>query len=321
MDARDVMTREVLSVGADTPARQIAKLLMQRGVSAAPVVDAQGVPIGMVSEGDLLRSFQPEGRERRDWWLEMLAEGTSLSPEFVLHTLSADPPAAQLMSAPVVSVQESTPVDEIARLLEIHRIKRVPVLRDGTMVGIVSRADLLRALAQSPQPGHGGLLQRLAGIGAKPTAPAPAPAAAATAFSADGFRTLVEHHDASRDEQQRQAEQIAAQHSKEEVDGLLEHHVDDTLWQDLLRRARAAAAEGQHEFLLLRFPSALCGDGGRAINAPEPEWPLSLRGEAAEMFRRWESELRPLGFGMAARMLDFPGGFPGHAGLFLTWGG
>ena len=168
MDARDVMTRDVLSVSADTPARQIAKLLMQRGVSAAPVLDDQGVPIGMVSEGDLLRACLPEQQERRDWWLAILAEGTSLSPEFVLHTLSADPPAAQLMSAPVVSVQESTPVDEIARLLEIHRIKRAPVLRDGIMVGIVSRADLLRALAQTPQPGHGGLLQRLVGGATRP---------------------------------------------------------------------------------------------------------------------------------------------------------
>ena len=319
MDARDVMTRDVLSVSADTPARQIAKLLMHRGVSAAPVLDDQGVPIGMVSEGDLLRACLPEQQERRDWWLAILAEGTSLSPEFVLHTLSADPPAAQLMSAPVVSVQESTPVDEIARLLEIHRIKRAPVLRDGIMVGIVSRADLLRALAQTPQPGHGGLLQRLVGGATLP--PVRPEAAAAKAFSADGFRSLVEHHDASRVEQQREAEQTALRHSKQEVDSLLAHHVEDTLWQDLLRRAGAAAAEGQHEFMLLRFPSELCGDGGRAINAPEPDWPLSLRGEAAEMFRRWENELRPLGFGMAARILDFPGGFPGHAGLFLTWGG
>jgi hypothetical protein len=72
--------------------------------------------------------------------------------------------------------------------------------------------------------------------------------------------------------------------------------------------------------LLLRFPSELCSDGGRAINVAEPGWPATLRGEAAEIYLHWERELRSRGFGIAARVLEFPGGLLGDIGLFLTWG-
>ena len=73
--------------------------------------------------------------------------------------------------------------------------------------------------------------------------------------------------------------------------------------------------------LLLRFPSDLCSDRGRAINAPDASWPTTLRGVAAEFFLRWERELKPVGFGLTAQILDFPGGYPGDAGLTLRWGG
>jgi hypothetical protein len=71
---------------------------------------------------------------------------------------------------------------------------------------------------------------------------------------------------------------------------------------------------------MLRFPSQLCSDGGRAINAPDPDWPKTLRGEAAELYLRWERELRPRHLHIAARVLEFPGGVPGDIGLFLCWG-
>ena len=88
----------------------------------------------------------------------------------------------------------------------------------------------------------------------------------------------------------------------------------------MLHKAREAAQHGQKEFMLLRFPHDLCSDGGRAVNVPEPDWPKTLRGEAAEVYLRWERELKDRGFRLAARVLDFPGGFPGDIGLFLVWG-
>src|SRR5208282_1355932 len=120
MKASDVMTDAVVSVRPDTPTSQVARLLLDNGISAMPVVDSDGAPVGMVSEGDLI------GRDE------------------------AARTARDIMSAPVVTVGEETEVGEIARLLAAHRIKRVPVVRDGRIIGIVSRADLLRALAALP---------------------------------------------------------------------------------------------------------------------------------------------------------------------------
>jgi hypothetical protein len=72
--------------------------------------------------------------------------------------------------------------------------------------------------------------------------------------------------------------------------------------------------------MLLRFPCQLCIDGGRAINVAEPAWPTTLRGRSAEIYLRWERALKPRGFLLAARVLDFPDGKPGDMGLFLVWG-
>jgi hypothetical protein len=87
-----------------------------------------------------------------------------------------------------------------------------------------------------------------------------------------------------------------------------------------MRRAREAAKAGEKEFELMRFPSQLCRDGGRAINVGEEGWQDSLRGEPRELYERWEKDLKSQGFRLTAKILDFPDGFPGDAGLYLTWG-
>jgi CBS domain-containing protein len=149
MNARDVMTKAVVSVHPDTPVREIARLLLDKGISAVPVVDNNATPIGIVSEGDLIRRDQAAREARRKWWLEILAEGEQLSPEFLAWLNSQKRAARAIMSAPVITVSEDTEVDEIARLLVAHQIKRVPVVRDGRLVGIVAREDLLRTLLLS----------------------------------------------------------------------------------------------------------------------------------------------------------------------------
>jgi CBS domain-containing protein len=152
MTASEVMTRNVLAVAPETPRRTVAKLLLDRGISAAPVVDADGHVIGMVSENDLLGREIERRVPRREWWLELLAEGEDLAPEFLEHVRAADRPVREVMVSPVVTVSESTSIEEIAEILQRNHIKRVPVLRDGRMVGIVSRADLIRALSQAAGP-------------------------------------------------------------------------------------------------------------------------------------------------------------------------
>jgi hypothetical protein len=144
-------------------------------------------------------------------------------------------------------------------------------------------------------------------------------ATASATLDAGAFRDLAEAHaDARR--AALKAEEIARRTAREaQVAAMREERLDDDGWRIRLERALEAAARGEKEFLLLRFPSELCEDGGRMINAPDPEWPTSLRGPAADVHARWHDELRSRGFGLTARVLEFPGGFPGDAGLFLTW--
>jgi len=146
MRAADVMTNEVITVGEDASVQEAAKLLAEHGISAVPVVDRDKRVVGMVSEGDLLHRAETGTERRRAWWLEMVASTNQLAGEYVKsHSGSVK----DVMKSDVISVTEETTVADIAILLETNRIKRVPVLRDDRLVGIVSRANLVRALAMS----------------------------------------------------------------------------------------------------------------------------------------------------------------------------
>jgi CBS domain-containing protein len=146
MRAMDVMTSEVITVDEDASVQAVAKLLAERGVSAVPVVDRENRVIGMVSEGDLLHRTETGTERRRSWWLDMMASTNKLAGDYVK---SHSGKVKDVMTRDVISVTETTPVADIAVLLETNRIKRVPVVRDGKLVGIVSRANLVRALAMT----------------------------------------------------------------------------------------------------------------------------------------------------------------------------
>jgi len=163
MKARDVMTKSVVIVRPETKVREIARRLIERNVSAVPVVDAEERVVGIVSEGDLMR--RPEsGTERHpSWWLHLFAGAEDWAQQYVKsHGLTA----ADVMTRSVITTSEETPVEEIATLLEKHRIKRVPIVRDGRLVGIVSRANLLHGLIAgmlrvSPTPSDDQMKQAL----------------------------------------------------------------------------------------------------------------------------------------------------------------
>jgi CBS domain-containing protein len=150
LSAADIMTREVVTARPEDPVSKVAGLLAEHAISAVPVCDAQGKVIGMVSEGDLMRPFREQSVKKRDWWLTLLADGTELAPSFLEYIRLDKRSARDLMVTPVVTAQENTNVPAIADLLARHGIKRVPILRGGKLVGIVSRADVVRALARSP---------------------------------------------------------------------------------------------------------------------------------------------------------------------------
>ena len=147
MIARDVMTRDVISVTPHTPVRKVASLLVKHRIGAVPVIDDGGAPIGIVSESDLIR---PDRAAREAWrrsWLEILAEGEPLAPELIAWLGSQNHSARTVMSAPVITVSEETNLPDIAEILTTRRIKRVPIVRDGRIVGIIGCADLVRALS------------------------------------------------------------------------------------------------------------------------------------------------------------------------------
>ena len=146
MRAMDVMTREVLTVDAEASVKAVAALLSERGISGVPVVDAASRVIGIVSEGDLLHRAEigtdHRRKRRRSWWLDSLA--ADRAPEYVK---SHGRKVADVMTQNVIAVEETTELADVANLLETNGVKRVPVIKDGRLVGIISRANLVRALA------------------------------------------------------------------------------------------------------------------------------------------------------------------------------
>ena len=147
MQARDVMTSPVLSVTSDVTVQEIARLLLDRHISAVPVVDGEGILLGLVSEGDLIHRADAGTERHPSWWLGLVSDPEDDARSYLKsHGLRA----GDVMTRNVVAVTEDAPIPEIAELLEKHRIKRVPVVRDGCVVGIVSRANLLQALVARP---------------------------------------------------------------------------------------------------------------------------------------------------------------------------
>ncbi len=142
MRVADIMTANVLTLNPSSSVRHAAELMLRQSVSGMPVVDDEGAVVGMLSEGDLLRRA-----ELGACFIEAARQGWEHGdPSAFVHTHSWK--VGDVMSAPVIAVTEKTPLSEIAQLFLEKGIKRVPVLRDGKLVGLVSRADLLKCLGE-----------------------------------------------------------------------------------------------------------------------------------------------------------------------------
>jgi CBS domain-containing protein len=154
MKAMDVMVRDVVTVKPDAEVQEAVELLTKHDISALPVVDDDGAVVGILSEADLIRREAIATGKHRPWWLEAITPAATLAAEFAKsHGQRVD----EVMSTQVVSATPEAPLSEIATLLERHRIKRVPIIQDGKLIGIVSRANLIQALASSsPRTERGG---------------------------------------------------------------------------------------------------------------------------------------------------------------------
>lgn len=150
MKAKDIMTSPVITVGPDATVGEIAALLFERRISAVPVVE-NGRLVGIVSEADLLHRHEIGTDcivQSGSWWLRLFSADRSIEEYIKSHA----PRARDVMTREVASVAPETPVAEIATLLETRRVKRVPVVQAGRLAGMVSRSDLVRALASSARP-------------------------------------------------------------------------------------------------------------------------------------------------------------------------
>jgi CBS domain-containing protein len=145
--AGDLMTRDVAVVHPETSLLEAVKIMARRRISGMPVVDDAGTIVGVISEGDLVR-WHEGYTERQARWLDMLAEGGHLAPAFLDGIREQGRKVNTVMSKGVITVTEATPAREVAHLMYHSNVKRVPVLRDGKLVGIVARSDLVRALAE-----------------------------------------------------------------------------------------------------------------------------------------------------------------------------
>jgi CBS domain-containing protein len=144
MQVRDIMTRTVVSAAPETSVLDLATLMIEKRISAVPIVSG-GLVVGIVSEADLLHRYEL-GTERdptlRSWWRRLLVPDDAPWSYVEAHAMKA----RDIMTMPVVSVSEDTPIVDVIAIFESNKIRRAPVLRSGSMVGIVSRADFVRAL-------------------------------------------------------------------------------------------------------------------------------------------------------------------------------
>jgi CBS domain-containing protein len=149
MLAKDVMTTAILTVTPETDVGEIARTMLDAHISAIPVIGEDGSLLGIVSEGDLMHRAESETRRRPSWWLRLLATPEEPAERYLREFGRR---ARDVMTKDVITVAPDTPLTEIAAMLEKYHIKRVPVVDDGKVVGIVSRANLLRGVATWQKP-------------------------------------------------------------------------------------------------------------------------------------------------------------------------
>lgn len=147
MKAADVMTLGAATVRPETPVSEAAQLMLQFRISGLPVVDDEGRLVGLVTERDFLRRAELGTERRRPRWAELIFGDGQLAEEY---TRSHARKVEEVMTTDVVSVNDDTPLPEVVDIMERQGFKRLPVLRDGKVVGIISRANMLRAVALRP---------------------------------------------------------------------------------------------------------------------------------------------------------------------------
>lgn len=310
MIARELMTRHFPFVTADADLDYVAKLLSECEIGVVPVVDEQLAPIGIVTRSNLEKA-RP-----------LPAADLGPIPEFLLQNRRNAPfrsngrALREVMTAPAISVPSGAKLSDIAKVMQEHHLKRAPVVDGQKIIGVLLRREVLHALSERKHPQQQDVLSQPKPILSE-TRREPEACDIATA---EQFRDLVAAHERQLDKEREDRHRAMRELREQRIKELAAQRLTEGQWREMLSQARRAAASGLTEHMLIRFPSQLCTDGGRAINAPDSHWPETLRGEPADVFKRWRNELQPRGFKIGAQIVDFPEGLPGDAALFLMWG-
>lgn len=207
MRAEDVMTKSVVSIDPDATVLQAAQLMLEHRISGLPVIDRYGKLVGVLSEGDFLRRGETNTERRRSRWLEFLMGPGRVAAEY---TRSHGSKVAEVMTQTVHTVEDTTPIEDIVDLMERHRIKRVPVVCGGLVVGIITRSNLMRAMVNMTRaaPGATDDVAIREAMLAEMQKRKWAPAAMIDVKVRDG---VVELNGAILDERQREALKVAAE--------------------------------------------------------------------------------------------------------------
>jgi CBS domain-containing protein len=249
--AGDLMSSPAITARATESVSSVARLMLESGISGVPVLDAGERPVGMVSDGDLLGR---RGEGSREWWVEMLVKQ---SPPAGLFKSALERPVGEVMSAPLITVSPKASVRDIAEAFQAHRIKRLPVLDDERLVGVVSRADLLclvEGLPAAPpvrRGDGGGLLGFLesmiggaslrGGLPERAQAPDTEKDAVPNDLSADAFRDAVRACKAESLDDRQDSKVEAQLERQRQIKALVEEHLSDAQWSQMLDKAKLAA--------------------------------------------------------------------------------
>lgn len=321
------MNASAPSVHPEDSACHAAEIMIKLRVSGLPVVDAENRPIGVVSESDFRYADAAERARQREAWVRYISEGQAISSAYLEALECEADQVKRIMASPAICIDEDASLVEAAEKLAEHRLRRLVVTRDGKVTGIVGRSSLLRYFAPQqrtarplPTPDEFEAAIEAAGLPpVKPAKPAPPPAPDGVVNAAE-LKKLVSDYERRKAELKADVARQTQAKRDEAIKHLLHAKFTDAEMGQLLARAVEAARRGETGCAALAFPVALCTDAGRTINLPSPDWPASLRGKAADFFLRWESELKPLGYALSARISSFPDGYPGDAELSLVWG-
>jgi CBS domain-containing protein len=150
LNAGHVMSRFVITVGPDSTIAELAKIMVHHAISGVPVVDDDGTLLGLVSEGDLVRQFTVSPAQGGPSWLSrLIREDADPAPEIMDACRRQERRAREMMKTGLITAPPDAGLPEIAALMEAHRVKRIPIVREGKLLGIVTRADLVKTMARA----------------------------------------------------------------------------------------------------------------------------------------------------------------------------